>query len=212
VVIFGAGDLARQISGMMEDINSQGTVAYELRGFLDKNHDSGSTTLKGYPILGPDELLPELRAEFVIGIAAPAQRQKLDEYAIGYGCLPSPVVHYSAYFESDVVLGDGAVVTQSVHVEEGVTVGRQAVFNVNSLIGQDASLGDYVIVSPHAVVGGRTRVGSRVMVGMGAVVLPDLAIGNDAIIGAGAVVTRDVPAGATVAGVPARLMARRPDW
>jgi acetyltransferase-like isoleucine patch superfamily enzyme len=38
----------------------------------------------------------------------------------------------------------------------------------------------------------------------GATVLPGLMIGAGAIVGAGAVVTKDVPAGVTVAGVPAK--------
>ena len=44
------------------------------------------------------------------------------------------------------------------------------------------------------------------VVGAGAVVLPRLKIGAWATIGAGAVVIRDVPAGAVVAGNPARII------
>ena len=48
------------------------------------------------------------------------------------------------------------------------------------------------------------RIGCNVWIGGGAILLPGITVGNDAIIGAGSVVTRDVPAGATVAGNPAR--------
>jgi sugar O-acyltransferase (sialic acid O-acetyltransferase NeuD family) len=204
LVIIGAGDLARQISGIIEDINAGDAPGYELAGFLDRNHNGEETLLKGYPILGRDDLLGSMDVGYVIGLADPLRRQELDGHAARAGRSPLSVIHPSAYLERDVTLGPGALLTQRAYVEEGAVVGRQVVVNVNSLIGQDATLGDYVTIAPYAVVGGRTRVGSRVMFGMGSIVLPDLAVGDDAIVGAGAVVTRDVPANTTVVGVPAR--------
>jgi serine O-acetyltransferase len=50
------------------------------------------------------------------------------------------------------------------------------------------------------------RVGNRVTIGTGARVLGGITVGDDAVIGAGAVVLADVPPGATVAGVPARVI------
>lgn len=50
------------------------------------------------------------------------------------------------------------------------------------------------------------RIGERVWIGAGATVLQDVTVGDDAIIGARAVVTHDVPAGAIVAGAPAKVI------
>jgi maltose O-acetyltransferase len=50
------------------------------------------------------------------------------------------------------------------------------------------------------------RIGRNVWIGGGAILLPGVTVGDDALIGAGSVVTRDVPAGATVAGNPARIV------
>lgn len=53
-------------------------------------------------------------------------------------------------------------------------------------------------------------IGANVWIGGGAILLPGITVGDDALIGAGSVVTRDVPAGATVAGNPARIRERQP--
>ena len=58
-------------------------------------------------------------------------------------------------------------------------------------------------------LGRPVRIGNAVWVGGGAIILPGVTVGDEAIIGAGSVVTRDVPAGATVVGNPARVVARR---
>jgi tetrahydrodipicolinate N-acetyltransferase len=56
------------------------------------------------------------------------------------------------------------------------------------------------------------RIGDRVWVGTGAVVLKGVTVGDGAVVGAGAVVTSDVPAGAVVAGAPARVVGRADSW
>ena len=49
-------------------------------------------------------------------------------------------------------------------------------------------------------------IGDRVFIGAGARVLGGIVVGDDAVIGANAVVIDDVPEGATVVGIPARVI------
>jgi acetyltransferase-like isoleucine patch superfamily enzyme len=56
------------------------------------------------------------------------------------------------------------------------------------------------------------RIGDRVWIGAGAKVLKGVTVGDGAVIAAGAVVTRDVPAGALVAGNPARVVREHVTW
>ena len=68
-----------------------------------------------------------------------------------------------------------------------------------------------VVLRAAGLEGGRpVTIGADVWIGGGAILLPGVHIGDGAILGAGSVVTRDVPAGATVAGNPARSLPQHP--
>lgn len=66
--------------------------------------------------------------------------------------------------------------------------------------------------------GGVPKIGDRVYIGPGAVIYGDISVGDDVVIGANSVVNKDVPPGVTVAGAPARIIARTgsakvmPNW
>lgn len=56
-----------------------------------------------------------------------------------------------------------------------------------------------------------TKIGRDVWIGANAVILGGVTIGDGAVVAAGAVVTKDVEAGTVVAGVPARVILKRPN-
>ena len=75
----------------------------------------------------------------------------------------------------------------------------------DACIGRDCDLSEGVIISSS---GGAPWIGDRVLIGPGAKLAGPIRIGNDSAIGSNAVVEADVPDGATVAGIPARVVAR----
>jgi serine acetyltransferase len=65
------------------------------------------------------------------------------------------------------------------------------------------------VLNPTVNVSGGVDIGKRVLVGTGAQILQYIRVGDDATVGAGAMVHRDVEPGQTVAGVPARPLAKK---
>ncbi|MFD4250477.1 hypothetical protein ACFWQL_12135 [Amycolatopsis thermoflava] len=202
LVVLGAGGLARQIVGVVEDLEDINLLG--LLGDPDEHSRENDT-----PVLGGDDVLKGLDTDYVLGVSNVLVRRKLDEFATELGKEPGIVLHPSTRVEKRVAIGPGGVFMPGVNLQEGASVGRHVLANVNVLIGHEAVVGPQVTASPHAVIGARSRIGAGTTIGIGGIVLPDVTVGEDVVIGAGAVVTKDVPPQTTVVGVPARAMRPR---
>ena len=75
-----------------------------------------------------------------------------------------------------------------------------------AVIGTGCHIGQGVTIGGRKGIETVPVLGKNVVVGCGATILGPITVGDGAMIGAGAVVIHDVPAGATVAGVPARII------
>jgi acetyltransferase-like isoleucine patch superfamily enzyme len=123
---------------------------------------------------------------------------------IGYGLVPTSVVHPGAVLAHDVRPADGCLVLAGAFVSTGVRLGPHTQVHYNVTVGHDTVLDEFVTLLPGATVSGSVNLRPDVTVGCNASVLQTLTVGARTMVGAGAVVTRNQPADRVVVGVPAR--------
>jgi acetyltransferase-like isoleucine patch superfamily enzyme len=154
---------------------------------------------------------------------ADVERVRLDE-----GCFVAPSAEIFAEPGREVVVAAGAAIAAEAFVHGPVTLGENASLNARVVVDGGAAgvrIGAHTRIAsgatlyawnhgtaPDALVREQKNssrgivVGSDVWIGANAGITDGVTISDGAIVGMGAVVTRDVPAGAVVAGVPARII------
>jgi serine O-acetyltransferase len=108
-----------------------------------------------------------------------------------------------------------------IEIHPGAHIGRRFFIDhgMGVVIGETAVIGDDCTLYHGVTLGGTTwrkekrhpTLGNQVVVGAGAKILGPIAIGDGARIGCNAVVVKDVPPGATVVGIPGRVVTPRED-
>ena len=103
-----------------------------------------------------------------------------------------------------------------IEIHPGARVGRRVFIDhgMGIVIGETATVGDGCLLYKGVVLGGvslerkvrHPQLARNVVIGSNACVLGAIEVGEGARIGSGSVVIRDVPPGATVVGIPGRVV------
>jgi serine O-acetyltransferase len=107
-----------------------------------------------------------------------------------------------------------------IEIHPGAKIGRRVFIDhgMGVVIGETSEIGDDCLIYKGVVLGGTTlekkkrhpTLGNRVVVGSNSTILGAITIGDAARIGSNSVVVKSVPPGATVVGVPGRIVQSLP--
>lgn len=112
----------------------------------------------------------------------------------------------------------GRLVT-GIEIHPGASIGRRFFVDhgMGVVIGETAEVGDDVLIYQGVVLGGTSlkkekrhpTIGNNVVIGASAIVLGPITLGDGVRVGANSVVVKSVPSGATVVGVPGKIVEER---
>jgi len=119
--------------------------------------------------------------------------------------------NFTVVVPRNVRIGRNCAVNHDVFIlgRSGIDIGDNVVLSARAMLLDGGLDAGRVRGTAAAHVDRPIRIGDGAWIGAGAIILPGVTVGEGSIVGAGSVVTRDVPAGATVAGNPARPLAGR---
>lgn len=213
VIGLGAGGHTKVVIEILRHYDS-----YEITGLLDPKPELKGKNLMGVPVLGNDNLLPDLKRDgidhFFVGLGSigdTGPRCRLFEFALERGMKPINAIHPHSIISPSAELGEGVTVMGGAVINASASLGMNVIINTGAIIEHDCVIGSHVHVATGAKLASSVEVSSGAHIGAGATVLQCTRIGENAIVGAGAVVIRDVLPYATVVGCPARVSGKQVD-
>lgn len=176
--------------------------------------ESSAQAGEGLPVLRGPDALPRLLKQgvrhVIVAIADNGRRLEVAQQAEALGFALVSAIHPTASIAPSARLGRHVFVGPKAIVCVHAGVGDHCVLSTGAIVEHDNELGTGVFLAPAVRLAGGVRVGAMATIQIGSCVIPYRRIGRGALVAAGSVVIRDVADGATVRGVPARVLAPGP--
>lgn len=168
---------------------------------------SGATVVGSGCVIGPSAIIADSR----LGDRVIVRSSTVEDSVIADDADVGPYSHVRAGSEigPHTHVGNFAEL-KNARLASGVKVGHFSYIG-DAAVGAETNIGAGTVTANFdGTRKHQTAIGARAFIGSDTILRAPISIGDDARTGAGSVVTRDVPDGATVVGIPARLMRRAP--
>ena len=208
IMIACDGVFGLEVWSMIREINKSEAgwgraEPYHVKGFLyDGRMPFDMAKAPGCIAVPFDEWMPEEKV--VMGVLKPVDKvkavQKLRQKGARFETIIAP---WMLAWPQNMTIGEGCVIA-AYSAKDGIVIGDFVTVVASMLSGH--GIGDYSTVMRFANIAGE-QIGQRSYVGDHAFLPVGKSIGDDCSVMAGSIISRNVKNGATVLGVPARVVA-----
>jgi sugar O-acyltransferase (sialic acid O-acetyltransferase NeuD family) len=181
--------------------------AYRCLGFVDDTPEKQRAGAHGLRVFGRDALAAHRDADVLAVPGSPTSYRDRGRIIAGLDVAAerfARVVHPAARVSPLAVLGRNVLVMAGVVITSNAVIGDHVCVMPNTVIHHDVVVGAWTLVGANVTIAGGTAIGENCYIGSGSSVMNGLSVGEGALVGLGSNVIRSVPAGARVAGNPAR--------
>ena len=194
IILIGGGGHCKSCIDVIEQEGR-----FEIAGIVERAELSGLPSVLGFPIVGEDDDLPDLRKRYDYALVTVGQiktsRSRVRIYKMIKKLefsLPK-IVSPTAYVSPHASVGEGTIVMHHALVNAGAEIGANCIINTKALVEHDAIVEDHCHISTGAVINGGVRVGSGTFFGSNSVTKEYISIGTNSVIGCGAKVMKNIP-------------------
>ncbi|MCK5820701.1 MAG: acetyltransferase [Bacteroidales bacterium] len=204
IILLGGGGHCKSCIDVIEQEGK-----YEILGITDLPDKAGQS-MAGYPVIGTDDDLPELKNScnnFLITIGhiqSPGLRVKLFELLKELGVNIPVIISPHAIVSKHAKIGSGTIVMHNAIVNTEAVVGENCILNTGALIEHESHVGAHCHISTYAILNGQCQVGSGCFIGSNTVLANNISIPENTLVAAGSVVLRTLEKSGTYIGNPLR--------